>query len=308
MPPQFQQRFRAFENRTKSQLIVAKAMEVIEVRCENLAGVRRRVRVCAVNRFLYERQIASVLHGTSPLQSPAVSLPDAHRMSVAVGLNTAKVLNLVKQPCNDRQEQRPCERIRDAALAQEGADAFNALTGATPHEIRRYTMSWNHLGPLWQAQRFERSLQSSWNAPTSIGWDDAPEAVTYRVRVPGYRRKDLAVEVRARQIVVRGERARGVLGPKAKSSFVYSMTLPETLDEGNVSAELRRGVLCMTVAKKPYARARRIPVSVRGKTTDVGRERDQQNEQGPTVGRRILAWLRDALAHRAIGDAIERSP
>jgi hypothetical protein len=132
MPPQFQQRFRAFENRTKSQLIVAKAMEVIEVRCEDLADVRRRVRVWAVNRFLYERQIASVLHGASPLQSPAVSLPDAQRMSVTVGLNTAKVLNLVEQPCNDRQARRPCERIRDAALAQEGTDAFNALTGATP--------------------------------------------------------------------------------------------------------------------------------------------------------------------------------
>jgi HSP20 family molecular chaperone IbpA len=155
-------------------------------------------------------------------------------------------------------------------------------------------MSWNDVGPLWQAERFDRNLQSSWNAPTSIGWDDAPEAVTYRVRVPGYRRKDLAVEVRDRRLVVRGERARGVLRPKAKSSFVYSTPLPDMLDVGNVSAELRRGVLRITVAKQPYARARRIPVSVRGETTDVGRERKQQNQQGPTAGRRILAWLRDA--------------
>jgi HSP20 family molecular chaperone IbpA len=155
-------------------------------------------------------------------------------------------------------------------------------------------MSWDHVSPLRQAQRFDQSLLSSWNTPTSIAWHDAPEAVTYRIRVPGYRRKDLAVEVRDRQIVVRGERARGVLRPNSKTSFVYSTTLPETLDEQNVSAELRGGVLCITVGKQPYARARRIPVSVSGKTTDAGRERNHQNDQGPTAGRRILAWLRDA--------------
>jgi HSP20 family molecular chaperone IbpA len=95
-------------------------------------------------------------------------------------------------------------------------------------------------------------------------------AGTYRVRVPGYRRKDLDVEVRDRQLVVRGERVRGLLRPNVKRSFAYSMTLPETLDERNVSAELRRGVLCITVGKQPYARARRGRELVVDAITPIG--------------------------------------
>jgi HSP20 family molecular chaperone IbpA len=175
--------------------------------------------------------------------------------------------------------------------------------GHRPMSKWRYTMSLSHVGPRWQAQRFDQSLLSSWNAPTGTGWHDAPEGLIYRLRVPGYRRKDLAVEVRDRQIVVRGERVRGVLRPKAKSSFVYSTTLPETLDERSVRAELRRGVLCITVGKQPYARARRIPVSVNGEATDLRHEPTHEADEGPTVGRRILTWLRAAPQRLGRSDA-----
>jgi HSP20 family molecular chaperone IbpA len=153
-------------------------------------------------------------------------------------------------------------------------------------------MTWNHLGPLWRD-----SLGSSWQAPAASDAHDAPEAVTYRLRVPGYRRKDLAVEVRDRRIVVRGERTRGVLRPSAKRSFVYSMTLPEKLDERNVAAKLARGVLSITVGKQPHARARRISVSVAGDPLDSRRERPLARIQGPTLGARIRAWLREARSY-----------
>jgi HSP20 family molecular chaperone IbpA len=145
------------------------------------------------------------------------------------------------------------------------------------------------MGPLWHD-----SLGSSWQAPAVSDQHDAPEAVTYRLRVPGYRRKDLAVEVRDRRIIVRGERTRGVLRPSAKRSFVYSMTLPEQLTERSVAAKLARGVLSITVGKQPHARARRIPVSVAGEPLDSRRERTLARIQGPSLGARIRAWLREA--------------
>jgi HSP20 family molecular chaperone IbpA len=46
----------------------------------------------------------------------------------------------------------------------------------------------------------------------------------------------------------------------AHHSFVRSFTLPVTLDSGDVVADLRDGMLSLTVAKREEARPRAIPI------------------------------------------------
>jgi HSP20 family molecular chaperone IbpA len=105
-----------------------------------------------------------------------------------------------------------------------------------------------------------------WDGWLGFARHDTPDAVVYTVNVPGYRKKDIRIEVRDRQVVVRGEHTEGLLKPRARRSFVQSFTLPETLDDQDVRADLCDGVLTITVAKKPDHRARRVPILVAGKT------------------------------------------
>jgi HSP20 family molecular chaperone IbpA len=89
---------------------------------------------------------------------------------------------------------------------------------------------------------------------------DTPDAAVYTLEVPGYRRKDLGIQVRDGRVVVHGERRERFFKPKVQHSFVQSITLPETLDAQDIRADLRDSVLSVTIAKKPEARARRIPI------------------------------------------------
>jgi HSP20 family protein len=105
-----------------------------------------------------------------------------------------------------------------------------------------------------------RPSASAWSRWLGFARHDAPEAAVYTLEVPGYRRKDLCIEVRGGRVVVRGERREGFFKPIARHSFVQSFTLPDTLDVQDVRAELHDGVLSVTIAKRPEARARRIPI------------------------------------------------
>lgn len=113
----------------------------------------------------------------------------------------------------------------------------------------------------------------SWNSWTGLARHDTPEAVVYTLSVPGFRRKDIEIEVCDGIVTVRGNRKDGLFRPRAKSSFVQTFTLPETLDEQDVRADLHDGVLSLTFAKRPEARARRIPILVAGQSSSsVGQE------------------------------------
>jgi len=96
--------------------------------------------------------------------------------------------------------------------------------------------------------------------PLSVDQLDEADSMTYRLRVPGYRRRDLTIEVRDRLMLVQGERTSGWFRPRTKKSFFHAFQLPDALDERDVQASLTGGVLRLKVAKKPHARRRFIPI------------------------------------------------
>lgn len=125
---------------------------------------------------------------------------------------------------------------------------------------------------------------------------DEADAVTYRLRVPGYRRRDLTIEVRDRVMLVRGQRTFGWFRPRAKQSFFQAIRLPDALDERDVRANLAAGVLRLTIAKKPHARRRQIPVQAAGAASPT--------QAAPRPARRgVMEWIDRAAAKLWGGDA-----
>jgi HSP20 family molecular chaperone IbpA len=130
---------------------------------------------------------------------------------------------------------------------------------------------------------------------TGFARRDTDDAVIYTLDVPRYRKKDLSVEVDGRRVTVRGQRNEGLIKPKVRRQFVRSFTLPETLDPSGFRADLQDGVLSLTVAKQPAARARRIAVQVAGKPSPGAAEPAARETQPQTsFFRRILSKLRAA--------------
>jgi HSP20 family molecular chaperone IbpA len=147
------------------------------------------------------------------------------------------------------------------------------------------------------------SLSESW---WGFRQQNEADAITYQLQVPGYRRRDLSIEIRDRVLIVRGEHTDGLLKPRSKRTFIRSFQLPEALDERDVHAAFDAGVLRLTVRKKPHARRRQIPV----RTPDASRpgHAPRTNGAGAEPWRRVLSWFRNHLPRRtgaasAAGDA-----
>lgn len=113
-------------------------------------------------------------------------------------------------------------------------------------------LSWNEA-----VRDFSNPRLSPWSR---LDYEDQPAAVVYRLEVPGYKKRHIDVEVRDRQVVVRGSRKEGWLRPRRAESFVRAFSLDDRLDENHIRADLKKGLLTITVAKRPEARARRIEI------------------------------------------------
>ena len=127
---------------------------------------------------------------------------------------------------------------------------------------------------------------------TGFARRDTDDAAIYTLDVPRYRKKDLSVEVDGQRVIVRGDQSEGLLKPKARRSFVRSFTLPDTLDPRDVRADLREGVLSLTVAKRPAARARRIAVQVDGNRVAPAATSPEEAQRRPSFWQRLVGKLR----------------
>lgn len=146
----------------------------------------------------------------------------------------------------------------------------------------------------WLAVRGPASVwTSAWNPEAvTLRRRDTPEAAVYTLRAPGYRRRDLDVEVRDRMVTITGARARGFLKP-TEVRFTRSFSLPPELDPRDVRASFADGVLSLTIAKKPEARVRRVAVRVLDAGGESSRpaDHDARTEKDSWWGR-ARAWLR----------------
>jgi HSP20 family protein len=92
------------------------------------------------------------------------------------------------------------------------------------------------------------------------------DAVVFVCDVPGVRREDLEITLENRVLTIRGTRNPQVsqneqlmLG-RAYGSFSRSYTLPDSVDDTKLAADLADGVLTITIPKLAKAKPRRIQI------------------------------------------------
>lgn len=146
-------------------------------------------------------------------------------------------------------------------------------TNLTKNRLREFLPThWSDVDSLvnqFFGPQIARSL-STLPSPGS-GWVQAAntweDEETYHVEldVPGVSREDVELtydqgELRISAERKAPERATGQTDQRRYGKSVYTLSLPETIDPDSIDASLERGVLHVTVAKKPEAKPKRIEV------------------------------------------------
>jgi len=97
---------------------------------------------------------------------------------------------------------------------------------------------------------------------------ESDDAITVKAELPGVDPKDIEISVTGNRLTLRGEKKqdREERGrdyhyvERQYGGFHRSIQLPTSVDSTKVSAEYKNGIVTVTLAKNPGAKAKRIPV------------------------------------------------
>ncbi len=135
-----------------------------------------------------------------------------------------------------------------------------------PLRTMREMMRWDpfrEIAPLWPAEERMASYMPAFEIKETKG------EYLFKADMPGVKEKDLEVTLTGNRLTVSGKRE-AEQQEKGDTYFVYertygsfsrSFTLPEGAEAASLRAELKDGVLAITVPKKPEVQARKVPVA-----------------------------------------------
>ncbi len=137
--------------------------------------------------------------------------------------------------------------------------------GFDPFEVMRDLMRWDpfaELGPGPAGAAFVPSFDVK----------ETKDAYVFSADLPGVKQDDVDVSLTGRRLTISGEREEERKGEderwfayeRSYGSFSRSFTLPEGIDADNVQAELKDGVLRVTLPKKPELKPRKIELKQLG--------------------------------------------
>lgn len=152
---------------------------------------------------------------------------------------------------------------------------------STPDPFRTFRdlLRWS---PFSDMDLFPRTGESVFTPDIEI--KETPEALVMKADLPGMREDDIDIAITGNRLTISGRREEEKRQENEQyyayerqyGSFSRSFVLTDTYDADNVNAEMKDGVLTVTVPKRPGAQARRIPV------------RSQSQPQGQTVEARQM--------------------
>jgi HSP20 family protein len=130
-----------------------------------------------------------------------------------------------------------------------------------------------HWDPLRDLLALQQHLDRNANADTP-GWAppvdvyETPDRYVLTAEVPGLAREHLDIRLQDGTLIVRGERY-GTRVPceqyhrveRGHGAFSRAFSMPDAVDTDAVTADLRDGLLTITVPKAPHAAPRRIAVT-----------------------------------------------
>lgn len=110
----------------------------------------------------------------------------------------------------------------------------------------------------------ESAMTRGWNAPVSI-WDD-DQHVYLEIEVPGLSQDDLEVVVHQGNLRIWGERK----SPQEDRNYWYNermygrfervIALPDVIDPDSIEAQMRDGLLYVTLQKTPSAKPKKVAI------------------------------------------------
>jgi HSP20 family protein len=127
-----------------------------------------------------------------------------------------------------------------------------------PFALMQETLRWDPLRELWPPKDGEF-------AP-SFEVKETKNAYLFKADMPGVKEGDLDVSLSGNRLTISGRREeerrdegdRYYTYERSYGSFSRSFTLPEGTNADNIEAELKDGVLTLTVPKKPDVQPKRI--------------------------------------------------
>lgn len=108
------------------------------------------------------------------------------------------------------------------------------------------------------------AFRNGWNAPASL-WE-ADEKLHVEIDAPGVNSESVEVTIENGQLSITLERSAGenpptyVYNERRFGKVTRSLDLPETVDPESIDAELKNGVLRISVTKRPETQPRKIEV------------------------------------------------
>jgi HSP20 family protein len=114
---------------------------------------------------------------------------------------------------------------------------------------------------------FDQTLDSAgWKAPLSI-WEDQQQLYA-EVELPGVCQEDVGVTVQDRQLLISfarksPENRQFIYNERSYGCFERRLALPDSINVDTIKAEMRDGILQITLEKMPEAQPRKIEVQTR---------------------------------------------
>jgi HSP20 family protein len=128
-----------------------------------------------------------------------------------------------------------------------------------PFALMQEMLHWEpfqELSTMWARERFVPSFEVK----------ETQGSYVFKADLPGVKEEDVDVSLTGNRITISGQRReekrdeneRYYAYERSYGNFSRSFTLPEGVNQDEVHAELREGVLTVTVAKKPEVQPKRI--------------------------------------------------
>ena len=153
--------------------------------------------------------------------------------------------------------------MADIAVRKENENKPVPAAVWDPLRVMRELMGWDpfrEISPLYP--------QSQAGYLPSFEVKETKDAYIFKADVPGVKESDLAVSATGNRLTVSGKREAEkhdqtdtyYTYERSYGSFTRSFTLPEGVDMNSVHADLRDGVLTLSVRKTPEAQPKKIAI------------------------------------------------
>lgn len=137
-----------------------------------------------------------------------------------------------------------------------------------PFRLMRNLMGWD---PFREMTPFVQQIPAGFAASFEI--KETKDAYLFKADVPGIKESDLDVTVTGNRLTVSGKREAEkqeqtdtyYTYERSYGDFTRSFTLPEGVDMNSVHADLKDGVLTLSIKKSPEAQPKKISVQTAAK-------------------------------------------